>query len=208
MPTTHKDAGADSPARNPAPGSRRRADAERSVAAILDAALTAFGENPEVSMTDIARAAGVGRVTLYSHFPSREDLLDAVMTHAVQEANAALGAESSQETPAREALEMLIGSSWRILSRYDRLQPATLRILGPERMREHHDQPLVRVRDIIVRGRREGVIRDDLPEDWLVTVFYSLLHAAALEVDAGRLPADAAADTLTTTLLSTLGVPA
>ncbi|WP_030916233.1 TetR/AcrR family transcriptional regulator [Streptosporangium amethystogenes] len=206
MPTTHKDAGADSPVRNPSPGSRRRADAERSVTAILDAALTAFGENPEVSMTGIARAAGVGRVTLYSHFPSREDLLDAVMTHAVQEANAALGAESSPEIPVREALEMLIGSSWRILSRYGRLQPTALRILGPERVREHHDQPLVRVRDIIVRGRREGVIRDDLPESWLVTVFYSLLHAAALEVDAGRLPAETAADTLTTTLLSTLGV--
>ncbi|MFI6513787.1 TetR/AcrR family transcriptional regulator [Streptosporangium sp. NPDC050855] len=205
MPTTH-DTGAASPAYDPVPGSRRRADAERSVAAILDAALQAFGENPEVSMSGIARAAGVGRVTLYSHFSSREDLLDAVMTRAVQQANAALGAEASQEVSVREALKALIGSSWRILSRYGRLHPAALRLLGPERMREHHDQPLVRVRTLIIRGRREGVIRDDLSEDWLVTVFYSLLHAAALEVDAGRLPADAAADTLTATLLSTLGV--
>jgi AcrR family transcriptional regulator len=62
---------------------RRRADAERSIAAILDAGLACFGTNPDVTMTAVARAAGVGRVTLYAHFPSRQALLEAVMAHAI-----------------------------------------------------------------------------------------------------------------------------
>ncbi|MFF5209562.1 TetR/AcrR family transcriptional regulator [Streptosporangium sp. NPDC000396] len=209
MATTQKDADAGAPARGPLPGSsargRRRADAERSIATIIDAAVTAFSENPEVSMVDIARVAGVGRVTLYSHFSSREELMDAVMAHAVRETNAVLDGEASEETPTRQALGSLIRSSWQVLSRYGRLQEAALRVLGPERMREHHDEPLIRIRNMIDRGRREGTIRDDLPEDWLVSVFYSLLHTAALEVDSGRLRPEAAPDVLEATLLSAIG---
>ena len=50
---------------------RRRSDAERSIAAIVGAAVEAFGRRSDVSMSEIATAAGVGRVTLYAHFPSR-----------------------------------------------------------------------------------------------------------------------------------------
>ena len=61
-----------------APGRERRADARRNIAAILDAALLCLARDPDASIADIAQAAGVGRVTLYGHFKSRADLIDAV----------------------------------------------------------------------------------------------------------------------------------
>src|SRR5688500_20242998 len=62
---------------------RRRADADRSVAAILEAALAALASDPDSSLSEIARRAGVVRATIYVHFPTRESLLDAVMENRV-----------------------------------------------------------------------------------------------------------------------------
>jgi AcrR family transcriptional regulator len=53
-----------------------RADARRNHARILQAASELFaGEQPEVQIDEIARAAGVGVGTVYRHFPDKEALM-------------------------------------------------------------------------------------------------------------------------------------
>jgi AcrR family transcriptional regulator len=192
------------PGADPAPRGRRRADAERSITAIIEAGLRCFVARPDVSMSDIAREAGVSRVTLYAHFPSREALLDAVLELAVTEASAALDTDDRSDLPAREALVRLLHSSWRILDRHGSLRSAVAQGLPETRVREQHERVLDRVRALIVRGQREGAFRTDLPRDWLVTVMYSLLHATADEVLAGRLDPGEAPDVLEATVLSAL----
>ena len=56
----------------------RRADARRNIAKILDAAVARLSEDPAASVGSVAEAAGVGRVTLYGHFPKLPDLLKTV----------------------------------------------------------------------------------------------------------------------------------
>ena len=103
------------PAEAPVP-KRRRADAERSVATILDAALEALASDPDASMAEIARRAGVVRATIYVHFPTRTELLDAVMAHAVgQVAEATRGAEPHRGEPVK-ALERVLLATWRELA--------------------------------------------------------------------------------------------
>jgi AcrR family transcriptional regulator len=183
---------------------RRRADAERNIAAILDAALVCFGERPTATMADIARAAGVGRVTLYAHFPSREQLVAAALDRAVAEVGAALEDSTLDDAPADQALSTLIRSSWQVLDRHRMLFEAAQGSLDHERLRQHHDPAMARFDKLIARGQAEGHFRSDLPRGWLVTIIYSLLHAAAEEVNSGRMRPIDAADTLQATILPAL----
>ena len=58
---------------------RPRADAERNRARLLDAARAAFASGQGmVTLDQIARDAGVGIGTLYRHFPTREELVEAL----------------------------------------------------------------------------------------------------------------------------------
>jgi AcrR family transcriptional regulator len=75
---------------SPQPGSAqpraRRRDAEQNRATILAAARTAFAERGVSAGVDlIAKRAGVGPATLYRHFPSKADLVDAVLVEGVKD---------------------------------------------------------------------------------------------------------------------------
>ncbi|WP_432842421.1 TetR/AcrR family transcriptional regulator [Dactylosporangium sp. CA-092794] len=83
-----------------------RADAQRNRDALLAAAAEMFRtRGPEVSMLEIAEAAGVGVGTLYRHFPQRESLVMAVY----HESLTAMCDEAVQllaDHPADEAIEV------------------------------------------------------------------------------------------------------
>ena len=185
---------------------RRRADAERNIEAILDAALRLFTASTNVSMTDIAHAAGVGRVTLYAHFPSREDLVDAVVERSLAESAELIQVDGFDTAPADEVLVQLVRSSWQALHRHRRIRLVAQAELGEQRLKARHERAEVsaRLNRLIARGQDEGMIRSDLPVTWLVTTFFGILHAAADEVDAGWLSADDAPAIIEATLLPAL----
>src|SRR3954451_23823514 len=97
---------------------RRRADAERNISSITSAALEALASDPDVSMAEIARRAGVVRATIYMHFPTREALLDAVMEHAPAKAAGAPGKAEPERGEPKEALERVLLATWRQLSQF------------------------------------------------------------------------------------------
>lgn len=188
------------------PTAGRRADARRNIAAILDAAVSCLASDPDASINDIARAAGVGRVTLYGHFTSRTELVDKAFAHVVDQAEQALAAVDVTGDP-RDALARLVGATWQIVDRLRALLVAAQHELPPRRIRTLHDRPMRRVRTLIERGREEGAFRTDQPIEWLVATFYAVLHGAAEEVTAGRVPDPDAAGLITATLLSAYSPP-
>ncbi|MGN2642094.1 MULTISPECIES: TetR/AcrR family transcriptional regulator [Nocardia] len=182
---------------------RRRADAQRSIAAIVAAARAQLSADPEAGVEDIARAAGVGRQTLYGHFRTRADLVDAALTDALAEGEKAL-AVLDLDGDADHALTTLLTSSWALVAESAALLTAVQATLGPDRVRDLHAVPAQRLTALLDRGRAQGVVRTDLPVEWLVNLVHYVLHGAATELRAGRLTADQVPGVVTATIRSAL----
>ncbi|MEU4545040.1 TetR/AcrR family transcriptional regulator [Nonomuraea dietziae] len=184
-------------------GSRRRADAERNIARIVSAARELMSSNPHATTDDIAQAAGVGRMTLYGHFRTRADLIEAALMDALRAGEETLSS-LDLAGDAREAMTRLLASSWELVAESAALLTAAEGVLPAGRVRELHAEPAERMAELIRRGQEQGVFRADLPTTWLVSMTHYILHGAANEVRAGRLPPHDAANAVTKSIHSVL----
>src|SRR3954466_13181269 len=147
---------------------RRRADAERNISAITEAALEALASDPDVSMAEIARRAGVVRATIYMHFPTREALLDAVMEHATaQVAEATRNADPERGEP-KEALERVLVATWRQLSQFHNILQININRLSAKELHRRHLPITTQIVPLLERGQAEGVFRSDVSALWLI----------------------------------------
>jgi len=182
-----------------------RADARRNIELILAAAEVCLARDPDASMSDIAAEAGLGRVTIYGHFSSRQVLIEAVVHRVLNAVNSALNEVDLSGDPG-EAFERLVNATWQLTMRSGGLIVAADKALPASTVREAHARGLEeRVRKLFDAGKRSGAFQSDLPTDWLVATFHAVLHAAATEIDAGRLEPPAAPQLITNTMLGTLG---
>ena len=86
----------------------KRADARRNYDKLIAAARDAFAaEGSDATLEEISKRAGVGIGTLYRHFPTREDLLEATYLGSVEEICAA--AAKYADLPPWEALTGWLG---------------------------------------------------------------------------------------------------
>lgn len=156
----------------------KRADARRNIEAILDAATRLLATDPDASVQAIAKAAGVGRVTLYGHFDSRTDLVAQVATRAIDETELALREVDIDGEP-RAALARLLEASWHLTRRFGGIVIAAGQALPAEQIKLAHESPAQRVRALLERGRQDGVFRADMPVEWQIITIQAVLHAAS-----------------------------
>ncbi|MFI6182990.1 TetR/AcrR family transcriptional regulator [Nonomuraea sp. NPDC051191] len=187
----------------PSARSRRRADAERSIARIVSAARELMRSNPHATTDDIALAAGVGRMTLYGHFRTRADLIEAALVDALREGDKLL-ASVDLTGDAREAMGRLLASSWELVAESAALLAAAEEVLPAGRIQDLHAEPVQRMAELVHRGQDQGVFRTDLPTAWLVSLTHYIMHGAANEVRQGRLARTDAADVVTKSIQSAL----
>lgn len=180
---------------------RRRSDAQRNIERILEAAIECLSADPNASASAIAKAAGVGRVTLYAHFASREALVEAALIRVLAEGDAVLSDIDLTGDPA-EALRTLIESSWLLIARSGALVVAAQSALTPNRFRALHGEHERRVDGLIRRGQSEGAFRDDLPPSWLSSLLQYVLHGVGQDVATGRLDAAHAAHYICESILA------
>ncbi|MBQ1023892.1 TetR/AcrR family transcriptional regulator [Micromonospora sp. C95] len=166
---------------------RQRADARRSIAAVLDASVALLGQQPDASMEEIARAAGVSRQTIYAHYPSRSALLEAVTQHITAEVARELGGVDLDRGSALDALGRWVDASWALLERYPVLLTPAIAASGDDDERERHEPVVDGLLRLIERGHRCREFDRAMPTTWYVAAIIGLGHAAGREVTAGRM---------------------
>lgn len=153
-----------------------RVDAERNRRVLLEVAAGALARDPDASLGEVARLAGLTRATLYRHFGSREKLVDALRDDALGSAAEAVAAARVDEGTAVEALRRVTAA---ITSLGGRFWPLLLegadRDSGFLRRREEAFAPVV---NLIERGQLSEEIRTDVSPQWAVTALMALLAAA------------------------------
>ena len=173
-----------------------RADAARNVHRIVEVAARLLGENPNLAMADVGVAAGVSRATVYRHFPTREALVAAIHSQAVEQSEAALQACRLEEDSATEALRRLCTAWLDVAERYAFAQLTNQPGMGfDEQTRERSRQILgAPLCALFERGKTAGEFSPALSTEWCVRSFGALLLAGARAVADGTLTREDAPD--------------
>ncbi|MGI4854714.1 MAG: TetR/AcrR family transcriptional regulator [Janthinobacterium lividum] len=168
---------------HPVPAARKpRVDAQRNRDRILEVAREAFVRHgPDATLDDIARRAEIGPGTLYRHFPTRDDLLEAVFRSEVEKLTAAGERYAAAMTP----LEGL--RSWMLLfidyvSRKLVILPALDTVTGGSTRLIEGSRALVfgTFRGLIERAVRSGDLRADTDPEDIIRALVGVFHTTAL----------------------------
>jgi AcrR family transcriptional regulator len=159
------------PSKRPQPVQRKpRADAQRNRERILDVAKEAFTRSgANASLDDIAKQARVGPGTLYRHFPTREELLQAVYRSELEKL-AAAGQNFAQTMTPIKALRTWLLLFIDAIAAKQLIAPALNTLVGDHKKifeasyAEMHEA----IRSLVKRAIESGDIRKDLdPMDLL-----------------------------------------
>jgi AcrR family transcriptional regulator len=141
-----------------------RTDAKRNRERLLAAATEAFkGAESQVSLEAIAREAGVGIGTLYRHFPTREDLVEAVYLSELDrllDGGAKLLADGPPDVALRAWMDRF--AAW---ADGKQGMTETLRAMfasGAIVRSEMQDRLVATIAEFLAAGAATGVLRDDV----------------------------------------------
>lgn len=152
-----------------------RADAARNRASLLAAAEEEFAERgASASVADIARRAGVAKGTVFRHFPTKEDLIAAIVcTHMAVLTDAAHRLAESPD-PGAALLEFLTVAA-------DQRQRHDLTFLqsvsdGDPRVTQARAALHANLESLVDRARSSGAIRADITEADVFLMMCAPIH--------------------------------
>jgi AcrR family transcriptional regulator len=147
----------------------------------------------EVTLDDIVREAHVGKGTIYTYFKDKDDLFFQVATAGFEELCDLLQRRVAGDAPFREQLLQACGAISAFYSRrrqlFRMMQTEDARMpLCRGNLRERWQQKRRRLVEsmgkILRKGQLEGLVRSDLADQTLASLFLGLLRARARNLGA------------------------
>jgi AcrR family transcriptional regulator len=159
----------------------QRADAQRNRARVLDAAEELFAESGNgATIEDIAKRAGVGVGTVCRHFPTKQALLDEVLTQSFRELVADADEALDSDEPA-VAFERFVHRLAAQQARRRMLaeQMATELELPPAAV-ELRNAMRAAITELLGRAQAAGAIRDDISPADTAMLFAGIAQITAV----------------------------
>ena len=144
-----------------------RADAQRNLDRILEAARAVFAEDGlEASIADVAERAGVGTATIFRRFPTKDDLVAAMLEQELVALVARAQAAAGADDPAAAIAEFFSAAVEGFIDNRCFCEASGGNLFARPRMQELVGEVTVVVEQLLRRGREAGAIRHDVvPED-------------------------------------------
>lgn len=140
-----------------------RADAERNRRRLVDAADAVFREHGfEAGVAQIARRAGVGPATLFRNFPTKEDLVIAVVGARLGEALAVCEVAAKVEDPAAAFEQMMFAVAEMQAGDQGFLETMHSNLIDEPALREPKQRLVETAGEILRRAQSAGAVRDDI----------------------------------------------
>ncbi|MCB0876535.1 MAG: helix-turn-helix domain-containing protein [Solirubrobacterales bacterium] len=172
-----------------AEGAQRR-DAVANRQAVIDAATGLLPLDPGAGMQEIADRSGLGRSTVYRHFPTREALFRALLREVIatsgEELEDLLRGQPDLAAGLCDVGDLLVRVGMRYRFLYSHRHEA-----APMLNRVGHD-PSTPLAEFLAVARGRGEVRSDLPIAWLVCQFIALTIALVGDVITGRVEREGA----------------
>lgn len=149
-----------------------RADARRNRERIITAASELFAaEGNDTLVADVARRAGVGNATVFRHFPTKLDLVVAVVQLRMTGLLAEVERAAAMEDP-RQGLEHFVREACRIhVQDHGLKQMAAQHFEGDPVLCDLRDKMMATIDGLVVRGKAAGTVREDAePIDVLLLI--------------------------------------
>ncbi len=150
---------------------------------IIEAAILVFANKPNATMAEVAKEAGVTRITVNRKFGTKQDLLEIATNYCLDQFEDVLEAAHQSSKPPLEKIYMVLKGYSFLKNHYF----FWMRVYVEDRGRYHAVflKQLEIVEKLIVAAQQSGDLRSDLPSGWIAGMFDYIAISANTSLNRG-----------------------
>ncbi len=144
---------------------------------IIEAAILVFAHKPDATMSDVAKEAGVTRITVNRKFGSKKDLLQIASSFCIDRFEEVLQKADASDRPALEKFYLVLMGFSKLRNHYFFWMRTSIE--DRNKNQKVFLEQLDKVEKLVIAAQRAGDIRADLPSGWIASLFdYMALTAS------------------------------
>ena len=144
---------------------------------ILEAAIYVFAHKPNATITDVAKNAGITRVTINRKFGSKQSLLDDSAAHCIKQFEKILKKAKSAKKSPLEKIILILRGYYNLKDHYFFM----MRIIVDDNSahKKNYLKQLGIIEEIVIAAQECGEIRKELPPGWVASFSDFIIIAAS-----------------------------